>query len=372
MENQTLSDSSQAKQPISLEAFTTICMLGKGSYAKVLLVRKKDNDQIYALKILSKKRVYEKQHERHVLTEKEILVKMNNCPFLVKFFYSFQTIKKLYFVLEYCPGGELFTLIQKKRRLTEGQARFYTCQMVLALEALHGNDIIYRDLKPENVLLDADGYIKITDFGLSRQNVVNDDAKSICGTPEYLAPEVVFRQKYGKPVDWWTLGCIVFEMITGLPPFYKNNRQELFEGIKYENPKLPTFISQEARALISGLLTKDPTKRLGSLKGGAELREHPWFNGVNWQFVLEKKYEAPFGVTIGSDLGVDNFDKMFTSVNPDSIEPEEYQAQRRLTNFSWDGGSKRNSVVATGAMIMEDEDDEMDRIKIPTFQVTKR
>lgn len=352
-------DSNLFKNAVTLESFITICVLGKGSYAKVLLVKKKDTEEVYAMKILSKKKVFEKNQERHVITEKEILAKMNKCPFLVRFYHSFQTPKKLFFVLEYCPGGELFNLIQKRRRLTESQTRFFACQIVLALEAMHKNDIIYRDLKPENVLIDADGYIKITDFGLSRQNVVNNDAKSICGTPEYLAPEVISRLQYGKPVDWWTLGCIIFEMVTGLPPFYRNNRQELFEGIKYENPKLPSTLTNEGRSLIAGLLNKDPTKRLGA-KGAFEIKEHPWFFGVNWTFVLEKKYEAPFKVKVGNDLGIENFDKMFTTLDPESIDKDEdVITHRRLTNFSWDmdNSSRRQSKVNNAPFNIEDDNE---------------
>jgi len=330
--NQIPFESKDSKTQVSLESFTTISVLGKGSYAKVLLVKKKDNDQLYAMKILKKKAVFEKHQERHVISEKEILSKMNNCPFLVRFYYSFQNEKKLFFVLEYCPGGELFNLIQSKGKLSEAQTRFYACQIVLALEALHKNDIVYRDLKPENVLLDQEGYIKITDFGLSKTNVVQNDAKSICGTPEYLAPEVVQMSKYGKPVDWWTLGCIIFEMITGLPPFYKSNRKELFEGIKFENPKLPYNITNEAKLIISQLLTKDPTKRLG-YNGALEVRNHAWFTGVNWNYVLEKRYEPPFHVRLGNNMGIQNFDKMFTTADPESLEVQENHA--RFTNFSY-------------------------------------
>lgn len=330
--NQLAGEAIDGKQAVSLESFSTITVLGKGSYAKVLLVKKKDGDQLFALKILKKKAVFEKHQEKHVIAEKEILSKMNNCPFFVRFYYAFQNEKKLFFVLEYCPGGELFNLIQSKGKIGEAQTRFYACQIVLAIEALHKKNIIYRDLKPENVLLDKDGYIKITDFGLSKTDVVHNDAKSICGTPEYLAPEVVSMMKYGKPVDWWTLGCIIFEMITGLPPFYKNNRKELFEGIKFENPKLPHTVTNECKLIISQLLNKDPARRLGS-NGADEIKSHPWFTGVNWSYVEEKRYEAPFPVKIGNSLGIHNFDKQFTTADPESLEVHENHA--RFTNFSW-------------------------------------
>jgi serum/glucocorticoid-regulated kinase 2 len=343
--------------PVSLDSFATISVIGKGSYAKVLLVRKKDTNKLFALKILKKKLVYEKHQERHVIAEKEILSQMSTCPFLVKLFYSFQNDKKLFFVLEYCAGGELFNLIQLKGKLSEAQTRFYACQIVLAIEALHEKNIIYRDLKPENVLLGEDGYIKITDFGLSKTNVCKNDAKSICGTPEYLAPEVVLMRKYGKPVDWWTLGCIIYEMLTGLPPFYKKNRKALFEGIKGEDPAMPTHISTSAQSIIAELLNKNPDKRLGS-DGAGQVKLHEWFGGVNWAFVLAKKYEAPYSVKVGNDLGIENFDKMFTAVDPDSLEVNE--VHDRFTNFSWTFENNKNAtqsempVIENGKMEVEE------------------
>jgi serum/glucocorticoid-regulated kinase 2 len=324
------------KRPIALDSFVTICFLGKGAYGKVLLVKKKETQEKFALKILAKKRVFEKNHQMNVITEKEILAKMGKCPFFIRFYHSFQSSKKLFFVLEYCPGGDLFHLIRRRKMLNESIARFYACQIVLALEALHANNIVYRDLKPQNVLIDVDGYIKITDFGLSRQNVTKDDAKTICGTPEYFAPEVVSRLKYGKQVDWWSLGCIIFEMITGLPPFYSENRQDLFVGIIYDDPQLPDDITPEGKSLLSALLAKDPSQRLGS-KGAFQVRDHVWFSGVNWDYIFEKKYDAPFRVNPGNEITPQISEKTYMSLEPDLIEIDDDPAHNlRLTNFSWD------------------------------------
>lgn len=337
MINQNMIIDDNKKAPIGLDSFYTLSVIGKGSYAKVLLVKKKDNDRLYAMKILKKQNVERKKQENHVKTERDILVGLEDCPFIVKLFYTFQTDKKLYFVLEYCPGGELFNLLQKKRRLSEEQTRFYAAQMILALEHLHKQDIIYRDLKPENVLIDAHGYMKITDFGLSRMKVKQNDAKSICGTPEYLAPEIILKIGYGKPVDWWTLGNIIYEMLVGIPPFYTNNRQELFEKIKFMSPKYPNYLSSVSKNILDSLLRKDPSKRLGSVRGSDEVKEHPFFDNINWKLIEEMKYEPFFKPKINVDLGLHNFDPEFTELPVNSLEVTEGPngLYKRFEGFSW-------------------------------------
>jgi serum/glucocorticoid-regulated kinase 2 len=260
---------------LSMSNFSLLTVIGKGSYAKVLLVKKKDNDKLYAMKALKKKYIEQKRQEvpliceyvkEHIMTERNVLVKADH-PFIVKLYYSFQNEKKLFFLLEYCPGGELFNLLQKKKQLNEDQARFYSAQMVIAIEYLHQNNIIYREywkfvmvsLKPENVLIDTEGYIRLTDFGLSKRNVVDDrNAFSVVGTPEYLAPEILLKQGHGKAVDWWTLGCILYEMTTGMPPFYCSNRKELFEKIKNWTPKYPSYLSADLKNLLDQLFRKQP------------------------------------------------------------------------------------------------------------------
>ena len=307
-----------------MESFTIVSVIGKGSYAKVLLVRKINDGKFFAMKILKKRSVEQKKQENHVLTERKILIEMNNCPFMINFYYSFQSEKKLYFVLEYCPGGELFELLSKKRKFAEDQARFYAAQMVMALEFMHAKNIIYRDLKPENVLVDIDGYLKITDFGLSRMNVTEKEARSICGTPEYLAPEIIMKIGYGKSIDWWTLGCIIYEMLVGIPPFYSNNRSELFEKIKFSQPKYPKFLSEETKDLLVRLLSKNPDQRLGTKHGANEIKAHPWFKIVNWEYLLKKQYEAPFKPKVDGDLGLGNFSDEFTNIPRQSYSMTEH------------------------------------------------
>jgi serum/glucocorticoid-regulated kinase 2 len=337
MDYKTHTTSPTKTLPVNLNSFYTISVIGKGSYAKVILVKKKDTGKYYAMKVLKKQNIEKKRQENHVKTERNILVGIDDNPYIVKLYYTFQNDKKLYFVLEYCPGGELFNLLQKKKRLSEEQAQFYGAQMVLALEHLHRFDIIYRDLKPENVLITETGYIKITDFGLSRMNVKENDAKSICGTPEYLAPEIIMKLGYGKAVDWWTLGSIIYEMLVGIPPFYTQNRQELFEKIKFVSPKYPNYLSSTAKSLIEGLLRKDPTKRLGSQRGAQEIKDHPWFANIDWKKMEEQKYEPFFRPKINVDMGLHNFDPEFTEMPINSLEVSHEQTGpfKKFEEFSW-------------------------------------
>jgi len=306
---------------ITLEDFYMLCVIGKGSYAKVVLVKKKDTGEIMALKILKKEMVERRKQEEHVKTEREVLAKVVH-PFIAKLHYAFQNEKKLYFALEYCPGGELFNLLQKRKYFTEDQARFYIVQIVLAIEHLHAKDFIYRDLKPENVLLDAQGYIRITDFGLSKGNIKGGkDARSVCGTPEYLAPEVILRQGHGKAVDWWTVGCITYELLTGLPPYYTSDREELFDRIKLSSVKYPSNFSPSVKDLLTGLFQKEPDMRLGSGQDGTKaIKSHPWFAGIDYEAFLRKEIKAPFVPVIRDDLDVSNFDPEFTETAVESYK----------------------------------------------------
>ena len=330
--------SQNSSSKISIDDFTLLSVIGKGSYAKVVLVRKKDNGELFAMKILKKENVEKGKQMKHVKTERDVLLNINH-PFVINFFYSFQNERKLFFALEYCPGGELFNLLQKKKKFTEDQARFYSAQMVQALEHLHQKDIIYRDLKPENVLIDKTGYIRITDFGLSRMDVKDpNEAKSICGTPEYLAPEIILKQGYGKPVDWWTLGSIIYEMLVGIPPFYTTDRQELFKRIQFSSPKYPGFLSKNAKDLIESQLKKDPTKRLGTEGEANSIKTNPWFEGVDWRALYEKQYPAPFTPKIQHDNDLSNFDPEFTDIAINSMSMNERLADvvnQNYTGFSW-------------------------------------
>ena len=197
-----------------------LSVIGKGSYGKVLLVKKNDTDVLYAMKVLKKAEIIKRNQFEHTMAERRILETVHS-PFIVKMDYAFQSETKLFFLLDYCPGGELFFYLSQIGRFKEDAARFYASNILLALEHLHQKNIIYRDLKPENVLVGKDGYIKLTDFGLSKENIQGDkEAMSLCGTAEYLSPEILLKKGHGKATDWWSFGAIIYEMLCGLPPFY--------------------------------------------------------------------------------------------------------------------------------------------------------
>jgi len=276
------------KTPIKCckEDFTMLRVIGKGSFAKVILVRKKDTDQLYAMKVLSKPAVVKRKQVEHTRTERrvlEVVGHLHNHPYISEMHFAFQTDSKLYLVLHYCAGGELFHHLQRMKRIPERWARLYAAELVLALSHLHSHGVAYRDLKPENVLLDEDGHVKICDFGLSKDNVSEPTAgaSSLCGTPEYLAPEVLDRRGHGTCVDWWGLGMVLYELLTGLPPWYTTDRKKLFARIRTAPLKFPSFaannMSPEARGFITQLLNRDPLARLGGDGNVQAIKKHPFF-----------------------------------------------------------------------------------------------
>lgn len=266
------------------------------------------------MKMLRKEHVVKRNQVEHTKTERNVLEAVSH-PFIVNMIYAFQTPKKLYFILEYCPGGELFFHLSRAARFSEGRCRFYAQEILLAIEYLHSQNILYRDLKPENVLLDGDGHVKISDFGLSKEGISdNVSAKSICGTPEYLAPEILDRQGHGKAVDWYSFGALIYEMLTGLPPYYTKDREKLFERIRRGELQFPSYVSPTARSLLEGLLCRDPAQRLGSIADAAEVKSHPFFAGTDWKAVYERRTVPPFKPNVTSQTDVKYFDKEFVDM----------------------------------------------------------
>lgn len=285
-----------------LDEYLTISVLGQGTFAKVMLVKEIKTSKLYAMKVLRKSKIETLGASEKVFVERDVLAQITH-PFIIQFYQSFRMPKKLYFILEYCPGGELWNLLVKKGKFTEEQVRFYSAQVLLALETLHAEEIIYRDLKPENILIDAQGYLRVTDFGLSRMTNIRGGygVDSYVGTPEYFAPEVVMNQGYGKEVDLWAFGAILYEMLVGTPPFFSASQQELYAKIRFAEPSYPETMGAGAKNLIKALLRKQPARRLGAVKGIPEIKSHEWFKGMDFDQLLKKNYEPPFVPVMKTD-----------------------------------------------------------------------
>ncbi|XP_064238526.1 serine/threonine-protein kinase Sgk2 isoform X4 [Aotus nancymaae] len=260
--------------------FDFLKVIGKGNYGKVsdlvLLAKRKSDGTFYAVKVLQKKSILKKKEQSHIMAERSVLLKNVQHPFLVGLRYSFQTPEKLYFVLDYVNGGELFFHLQRERRFLEPRARFYAAEVASAIGYLHSLNIIYRDLKPENILLDCQGHVVLTDFGLCKEGVEPEETTStFCGTPEYLAPEVLRKEPYDRAVDWWCLGAVLYEMLHGLPPFYSRDVSQMYENILHQPLQIPGGRTVAACDLLQGLLHKDQRQRLGSkadIAGPADLK----------------------------------------------------------------------------------------------------
>ncbi|GAM22887.1 hypothetical protein SAMD00019534_060620, partial [Acytostelium subglobosum LB1] len=310
---------------LTVDDFELLKLVGKGSFGKVLQVRKKDTNDIYAMKVLSKNQIVENDEVIHTISERVVLQKISH-PFLVNLHYSFQTEDKLYLILDYINGGELFYHLRKEKRFGEERVRFYCAEILLALEHLHLSGVIYRDLKPENLLVTKDGHICMTDFGLCKEGFITskDKTKTFCGTPEYLAPEVVLSKSYGKPVDWWAYGSLMFEMLTGMPPFFSENTKEMYNKILHERLVFPSAMSSDARSLIDELLERDPSKRLCN---PTKIKRHPFFKSIDWESLYHKKVAPPYIPRVKDKLDTTQIDPTFTEEVPTLTISGEYEVQ---------------------------------------------
>ncbi|KAJ3090648.1 hypothetical protein HK102_003096 [Quaeritorhiza haematococci] len=313
--NEYIPATNGARLGFKLSDFEFVKTIGTGTFGRVYLTRYRRTDQYYAMKVLKKVEVVRLKQVEHINSEKQILSQIN-FPFIVNLLCTFQDDKSLYMLEEYVVGGELFSHLRKAGRFSNDMTRFYAAEIVLAIEYLHSMDIIYRDLKPENLLLDDKGHVKITDFGFAKK--VEDRTWTLCGTPEYLAPEIIQSKGHGKAVDWWALGILIFEMLAGYPPFFDDNPFGIYEKILAGKIVFPSHFDSSAKDLIKKLLTADRTKRLGNLKAGSEdIKRHKWFRGVDWQGLLNRAVVAPI-VPICSHPGdTRNFEQY-----PEAIEEE--------------------------------------------------
>ena len=291
------------EERITPSSFICLALLGKGSFGEVYLVQKINTQEKFAMKVLRKERIIGHNLLKYAMAERNVL-SLSNHPFIVKLNFAFQTSSKLFLILEYCPNGDLAKHLLFEKRFTEERAKFYICELLLALENLHQRDIIFRDLKPDNVVLDEEGHCKLTDFGLSKEGV-NDNqyAKSFCGSIAYLAPEMLKKQGHGKAVDWYLLGVLFYEMIVGITPFCTTRKEDIFHNIEFGELKIPEFVSEGAASLLRGLLQKDPNKRLGgSIKDAQEIKEHPYFKDVDWVKVYNKELTPPPVITFPNKI----------------------------------------------------------------------
>uniref|UniRef100_A0AAQ4QDK9 Ribosomal protein S6 kinase n=1 Tax=Gasterosteus aculeatus aculeatus TaxID=481459 RepID=A0AAQ4QDK9_GASAC len=299
--------------------FQLLKVLGQGSYGKVFLVRKirgVDRGQLYAMKVLKKATLKVRDRVRSKM-ERDILAEVNH-PFIVKLHYAFQTEGKLYLILDFLRGGDLFTRLSKEVMFTEDDVKFYLAELALALDHLHSLGIIYRDLKPENILLDEEGNIKITDFGLSKEAIDHDKrAYSFCGTIEYMAPEVVNRRGHTQSADWWSFGVLMFEMLTGSLPFQGKDRKETMALILKAKLGMPQFLSTEVQSLLRALFKRNPANRLGAGPDGVEeIKRHRFFASIDWTKLFRKELRPPFKPTVGRPEDTFHFDPEFTSRTP--------------------------------------------------------
>lgn len=293
--------------------FTLGKTLGTGAFGRVRFVTCKANGMHFALKTLKKAAIIKMKQVDHIVSEKAILSSLKH-PFIVNMYGSFHDPRYIYMILEYIVGGEFFTHLRKAGRFDDEVSKFYSAQITSIFEHCHSKNIVYRDLKPENILINSDGYVKLTDFGFAK--VIEHRTYTLCGTPEYIAPEVLLNKGHGKPVDWWTLGILIYEMIVGYPPFVDEDPMGIYQKILSGKIVFPKLFDKNAKGLVKKLLTADLGKRYGNLKNGVDdIKTHKWFKDVNWDLLLEKKIPAAFKPTVKGDTDTSNFDDY-----PDSDE----------------------------------------------------
>uniref|UniRef100_A0A8C0KLL5 Protein kinase N2 n=1 Tax=Canis lupus dingo TaxID=286419 RepID=A0A8C0KLL5_CANLU len=309
-----------------LEDRRCCAVLGRGHFGKVLLAEYKHTNEMFAIKALKKGDIVARDEVDSLMCEKRIFETVNSVrhPFLVNLFACFQTKEHVCFVMEYAAGGDLMMHIHTDV-FSEPRAVFYAACVVLGLQYLHEHKIVYRDLKLDNLLLDTEGFVKIADFGLCKEGMgYGDRTSTFCGTPEFLAPEVLTETSYTRAVDWWGLGVLIYEMLVGESPFPGDDEEEVFDSIVNDEVRYPRFLSTEAISIMRRLLRRNPERRLGAGEKDAEdVKKHPFFRLIDWSALMDKKVKPPFVPTIRGREDVSNFDDEFTSEAPILTPPRE-------------------------------------------------
>ena len=301
-------------RPIKLSDYEMGDTLGTGSFGRVKIAKDKKTGEYVAMKIMKKMEILKSKQADHISNEIKILSMIDH-PFVITFAGFTQDDRNLYLALELINGGELFTYLRGVGRFTVDQARLYIAEIISIFDYLHNKNIIYRDLKPENILIDKSGYLKLTDFGFAK--IVEGRTYTLCGTPEYLAPEIILNKGHGKPVDWWTCGILLYEMIAGIDPFSDDDPMMVYQKILKGKIKFPTGFDSNAKSLIKHLLESDLTKRYGNLKNGVkDITGHRFFKSLNWDKLLKKELPAPYIPKVKSNNDISNF-----SAYPDSDNP---------------------------------------------------
>ncbi|XP_014487148.1 PREDICTED: atypical protein kinase C isoform X1 [Dinoponera quadriceps] len=348
----TLNDgdnSNDMQRQYSLNDFELIKVIGRGSYAKVLMVELKRTKRIYAMKVIKKALVTDDEDIDWVQTEKHVFETASNHPFLVGLHSCFQTPSRLFFVIEFVRGGDLMFHMQRQRRLPEDHARFYVAEISLALNFLHEKGIIYRDLKLDNVLLDHKGHVKLTDYGMCKEGIrEGDNTGTFCGTPNYIAPEILRGEEYSFSVDWWALGVLLYEMLAGRSPFDitgasenpdQNTEDFLFQVILEKTIRIPRSLSVKAASVLKGFLCKDPAERLGCGKrptGFYDIISHPFFKAIDWEMLEQKQVTPPYEPRLNSDRDLANFPPEFTD-EPVHLTPDDPRVIEKIDQSEFDG-----------------------------------
>ncbi|VDN59470.1 unnamed protein product [Dracunculus medinensis] len=346
----------ESKPAVSLDDFNLLTVIGRGSYAKVVQAEHKKTKAVYAIKIIKKQMFNDDEDIDWVQTEKSVFETASNHPFLVGLHSCFQTDSRLFFVIEFVPGGDLMFHMQRQRKLPEDHARFYSAEIILALHFLHSRGIIYRDLKLDNVLIDAEGHIKLTDYGMCKENIgPNGVTSTFCGTPNYIAPEILRGEDYGSfingfSVDWWALGVLMYEMMAGRSPFDvvgmvnevdQNTEDYLFQIILEKQIRIPRSLSVKAATILKGFLNKEPTERLGCCSDIDEalddMKTHPFFrNNIDWELLEARQVTPPYNPSVSSDRDLQHFDTTFTDEAP-ALTPDDPQVIERIDQSEFEG-----------------------------------